>query len=57
MSINPKMTEVVKILKKIFVSSERLEEFQWHFQEKCNLDNVKNCKKVGAHPLSRKHIF
>ena len=51
------MTEVAKILKKIFVSSERLEEFQWHFQEKCNLDNVKNCKKVGAHPLSRKHIF
>ena len=31
------MTEVVKILKKIFVSSERLEEFQWDFQEKCNL--------------------
>ena len=42
------MTEVVKILKKIFVSSERLENFNGIFRKNVTYDNVKNCKKVGA---------
>ena len=32
---------------KFFISSERLEEFQWHFQERCDLDNIKSHKKQG----------
>ena len=42
------MTKIVKILKKISISSERHEEFQWHFQEKM---------LMGAHPVSREYFF
>ena len=38
MSKNPKNWWKELILtKKIFISSERLKEFQWNFQEKCDL--------------------
>ena len=41
---------------KIFKYSERLEKFQWNFQERCD-DNIKIHKKTGLHPLSKGETF
>ena len=37
----------------IFISLYQLEEFQWNFQERCDLGYTKG----GIQPLSEKHIF
>ena len=37
----------------IFISLYQLEEFQWNFQERCDLWYTKG----GIQPLSEKHIF
>ena len=34
---NKKLTKIVKIEKVKFISSERLDKFQWNCWEKCNL--------------------
>ena len=37
-------------MKKIFISSERHDEFQRNFQENVTYDNVKSHKKIRASP-------
>ena len=35
-------------MKKIFMSTERIEECQWNFQENVTYDNIKVTKKQGS---------
>ena len=59
--VNIKKSEKLpKFVKKIFMSHERRDEFQWNFFEKCHLytyNNIKSHQISGLHPLSRKHNF
>ena len=41
----------------MFISSERLEEFQWNFRKDMTYDNIKIHKKTGLHFLTRRYIF
>ena len=49
------------LAEKVFIFSERFEEFQWRFQEICNLSwqrrKLKVTKNSGFHPLFWKYIF
>ena len=38
-------------------TSERVDEFQWGFQEDVTYDNIKSHKRPGLHPFSEKYIF
>ena len=39
----------------MFMSSEQLDEFQWHFRKKYTYDNIKVRKKSEIHHLFGKH--
>ena len=59
MSKNPKNRgKLMKIanIDREFIS-ERLEEIQWKFQERCVLRCFKSHKKTGFHHLFRRYIF
>ena len=47
-------------MEKIFISSERFEEFQWDFQERCKgvaYDYIKSQTKPGLHLLPKRYIL
>ena len=48
-----KSTKIVKI----FRSSERFDEFQWHFSKNVTHNNVKSHKIAEIHPPFRKKRF
>ena len=48
-----KSTKIVKI----FRSSERFDEFQWHFSENVAYNNVESHKIAEIHPSFRKNVF
>ena len=52
-----KLTKIAKVDEKVFISSERHDEFERNFQENGAYDNIKGHKKPGLHPLSIKHNF
>ena len=52
-----KLMKIVNLKKKIFISSERVGEFQWNFQQRCDYDNIKSYKKPGLRPFFEKYIF
>ena len=42
---------------KVFLASERLEEFVWNFQKSVTFDNIESHKKGEFYPLFRRKFF